>query len=570
MKKYIILLATVFLIMSCEGVLDIKPTNMISSEDVKNDPALVDAFLTKIYNDVRWQTGAPSENMATISNMGGEHTVFAGWQQPYRAAMHIINETGAHNLIEYWPYANIRSANEIIIILDESEFDDAFVVQRTAEARFLRAFMYFELVKRYGGVPLITVPQSIDQPVEELNVPRNSEQEIYDFVMNEMDDIALDLPDGYGSDDFGRPTKWAAMALKSRAALYAGSIGTYGDVQLNGLLGIPSGDVDSYWQAAYDAAKDIIDNSSHALYTGNADPQENYAEIFIKDGNNEVIFAEVYDLSLLKDHGWNFYNMPDGFRTGWGSNGPVYLEMVERYEYLDGSSGKLNWDELDGKTLFDINDVMHNKDPRFRASVFYPETPWQDSKVYFHKATDGTIDPASGWPKAAPARNHKKSGFLTRKRVNEAIKLPISGEDETDWIVFRVGEMYLNAAEAAYHLGNTGEALSLINAIRERAGMPAKSEINFDVIKNERAVELAFEEHRYWDIRRWRIAVEELEGKGFHGVEWKYNFDEQKYTMKLKDGDYGQIRVFAERNYYLPMGIDRLADNPNLVENPGY
>jgi len=570
MKKYILILATIFLIMSCESVLDIKPTNMISSEDVKNDPALVDAFLTKIYDGVRWQTGAPTESMATISTMGGEHTVFAGWQQPYRAAMHIINETGAHNLIEYWPYANIRSVNEILIILDESNFDDDFVTQRMAEARFMRAFMYFELVKRYGGVPLITVPQSIDQPVDELNVPRNSEQELYDFVIAEMDEIALYLPDSYSGDDFGRPSKWAALALKSRAALYAASIGTYGTIQLDGLLGIPSGDVDSYWQAAYDASTEIINNSPHGLYRGNPDPQENYAEIFINDGNNEVIFAEVYNLGLLKDHGWNFYNMPDGFRTGWGSNGPVYLEMVERYEYMDGSSGKLNWDDLDGKVLFDVDEVMHNKDPRFRASVFYPETPWQDSKVYFHKTTSGTIDPTSGWPKAAPARNYKKSGFLTRKRVDESIKLPISGEDETDWIVFRVGEMYLNAAEAAFHLNNTGEALDLINTIRERAGMPAKGDINFEVIKNERAVELAFEEHRYWDLRRWRIAVEELEGKGFHGVEWKYNFDEQKYTMKLKDGDYKQIRVFAERNYYLPMGIGRLADNPNLIENPGY
>ncbi|MBT4399741.1 MAG: RagB/SusD family nutrient uptake outer membrane protein [Bacteroidetes bacterium] len=569
MKRYILIVAAVFLMMGCESVLDIKPTNMISSEDVKNDPALVDAFLTKIFNSVRWQTGAPNEAMATLAVCGGEHTVFAGWQNPFKAAMHIMDEIGAHSLLDYWPYGNIRSANEILEILEESDFDDSFVVSRMAEARFLRAFMYFELVKRYGGVPLITIPQSIDQPIEELMVPRNSEQEIYDFIAAELDEIAPDLPEGYSNDAFGRPTKWAAIALKSRAMLYAGSIGEYATVQLNGILGIPDGPT-SYWQAAYDASMDIINNSSHSLYNENADPAENYAEIFLNDANSEVIFAEVYNLGLLKTHGWNFYNMPDGFRTGWGSNGPVYLEHVERYEMMDGSSGKFNWDDLNDQVMFDNNEIMHNRDPRFRASVFYPETPWQDSKVYLHKNTTGTIDPASGWPKVAPARNYKKSGFLTRKRVNESIKLPISQEDESDWIVFRLAEMYLNAAEAAFHLGNSGEALSLVNAIRERAGMPAKSSIDFETIKNERAVELAFEEHRYWDIRRWRTAVEELEGKGFHGVDWIYHFDEQKYTLKLKDADYKQIRVFAERNYYLPLGINRLADNTNLVENPGY
>ena len=159
---------------------------------------------------------------------------------------------------------------------------------------------------------------------------------------------------------------------------------------------------------------------------------------------------------------------------------------------------------------------------------------------------------------------------MTRKRCNEAIKLPISGENEEDWIVFRTGEMYLNAAEAAFETGNTDDAKTMLNTIRDRAGMPVKDELTVEDIRNERFVELYNEEHRYWDIRRWRIAEEELNGKGFHGVTWTYHIDEDKYTLKLKDADFGQIRTFAERNYYFPIGIERLADNPNLVENPGY
>ena len=572
MKRYIlIIISTILISTGCTKVLDIKPTNMISEDDVKNDPVLVDAFLTKIYNRVRWQTGGHGNDMATLNVCGGEQNVFAGWQNPFKAAMDIMDAEGAHWLLDYWPYNNIRSANELIQMLAKSSFDQDFIDQKTAEARFLRAFMYFELVKRYGGVPLITEPQSIDQPTEELYVKRSPEAAIYDFIGSEMDDIVNILPDTYGADGFGRATKWAAYALKSRAMLYAASIAQFSTITLpDGVVGIPQSKAVAYYQASYDASMEIINNSPHHLYNENPDPQKNYAEIFIKDGNPEVILAEVYNLSLLKTHSWNYLCMPDGFRTGWGSNNDPYLEFVENYEYIDGTSGKFNWDDLNNKVLFNIDSIMGNRDPRFKASIFYPESPWQGSVVYFHKKTVGTIPPESNWPPKAPARNYKKTGFLVRKRVNEAIKLPISNEDETDWIVFRVGEMYLNAAEAAYYLGNTDEALSLLNVIRDRAGMPPKTEITEDAIRNERAVELAFEEHRYWDLRRWRIAEQVLNGKGFHGVEWTYHFPERKYSMKLKDADFGQIRTFTEANYYLPLGIDRLADNPNLVENPGY
>lgn len=571
MKKIIYIFTVTLLLVNCNSNLDIQPTNIISEEAVKNDPVLVDAFLSKIYADARFRSGSTySPDQALLHVVGGEANVFAGWQQPFNAAMRIIDENGAHGQMEYWPYGNIRACHEIMDILAEATFDPELVQQKTAEARWLRAFMYFELVKRYGGVPLVLEAQSIDAPLEELYVPRNSEKEIYDFIGNEMDELVNVLPDSYSNDEFGKPTKWAAYALKSRAMLYAGSIAKYGTVQLNGILGIPAGEADSYYQKAYDAAMEIIDSSPHALYNENPDPVANYGEIFNVDGNSEVIFAEVYDLGLLKTHSWNFVCMPDGFQTGWGSNNWMYLESWERFEYNDGSSGIMDRNVLDGNTLFSLDEIITNRDPRFLASAFYPEIPWQDSKVYFHNSTTGTIPDGSDWPAVAPRRNRIKAGMLIRKRVKESIKLPISGEDETDWILFRTGEMYLNAAEAKFEMGEVDEATNLVNVIRNRAGMPDKGTLTLDELRNERFVELFIEEHRYWDVRRWRIAVDELNAKGFKGVTWVYNIDEDKYTLKLKDGDYGQIRTFSERNYYFPIGLDRIADNPNLVENPGY
>lgn len=352
MKKTIYIVSILLFLMGCESILDIQPTDMISEEAVKNDPALVDAFLNKIYNNTRFQSRGTNNDyapdQALLHVMSGESNIFAAWQVPFNAAVKIIDENGAHGAAEYWPYGNIRSANEIIDILAEASFDTETITQKTAEARFLRAFMYFEIVKRYGGVPLITEAQSIDQPIEELNVPRNSEQEIYDFIASEMDDLVNILPESYSTDNFGRPTKWAAYALKSRAMLYAGSIAKYGIVQLDGILGIPSNEANSYYQKSYNAAMEIIDGGMHPLYNANPDPIANYNEIFINDGNSEVILAEVFDLSLLKTHSWNFVCMPDGFQTGWGSNNWMYLESFEKYEYNDGTSGELDWDQLDG------------------------------------------------------------------------------------------------------------------------------------------------------------------------------------------------------------------------------
>ncbi len=571
MKKLLYFLPLFMLLFSCNNMLDIAPTDIISEDAVKNDPVLVDAFLNKIYVDARFQSGSSYDpNQALLHVVGGESNVFAGWQAPFSAAMKIIDENGAHSQLEYWPYQNIRSCNEIIDILQEATFDQALVTQKVAEARWLRAFMYFELVKRYGGVPLITKAQSIDQPIEELNVSRNSEKEIYDFVASEMDELVNILPESYPADEFGRPTKWAAYALKSRAMLYAGSIAKYGKVQLNGLLGFNAGEAGSYYQKAYDASMAVINGGMHPLYKGNPDPEANYGEIFINEGNSEVIFAEIYDLGLLKTHSWSLVSIPDGFQAGWGSNNWMYLESWERYEYQDGSSAVWDRSLLDGNHKFSPNEIINNKDPRFLATAFYPETPWQDGTVYMHNTTYGTIPAGSGWPKAAPKRNRIKTGVLIKKRLNEASRLPIPKEDETDWIVFRTAEMYLNAAEAKFEMGNIEEAIPLINTIRERAGMPDKVSLSLEELRNERFVELYIEEHRYWDMRRWRIAVEELNGKGFHGVTWDYYIDEDKYTLKIKDADFGRIRTFAERNYYLPIGLSRIADNPNLVENPGY
>jgi hypothetical protein len=158
---------------------------------------------------------------------------------------------------------------------------------------------------------------------------------------------------------------------------------------------------------------------------------------------------------------------------------------------------------------------------------------------------------------------------MVRKRCNESMKTTPVTNDETDYIIFRLGEIYLNLAEAALYRGYTQEALDALNRLRQRAKMPSKQTITEAVIQNERLVELTWENHSYWDLRRWRIAKSVLDGVRTRGLQYTYNYNTKKYKIVLTNAE-GVARIFQDRNYYLPLGVNRVAENPNFVENPDY
>ena len=571
MKKYITILglaAALFTGCSDERVLDKEPLSLITDAQIWQNEDLVNAYLNDLYLNSRFlnTSGQSGFNCGLIGAMGGEFRTMGPWQDPYKASVEkVIDETGAHWQLNYFQgpyYISDRVAEMIFRLETESTLPEEIIKQKIAEGRFLRAFAYFHAVKRYGGVPLIDYRQDFED-LESLQVPRNSEQEIYDFIASEMDAIADDLSVSIDQTS-GRPSKWAALALKSRAMTYAGSIGEYGTVQLDGLLGIAN--PDTYWQAAYDTSKQIIEESGHALYNKGNDKSKNFQDLFLVENNSEVIFSEIFDEGLLRTHSFGELTMPSGFEAVWGSNFPVMYEMVQLFDFADGTSAAdVDITRAEG---WSSDELFGNRDPRFAASIFYPEADWQGDKVYFHSNTTNH-DSSTGWPKAAPNRNKNRTGFHLRKRLDESRQLPTGGLDDTDYIVFRLGEIYLNMAEAAFHLGMTGEALDAINMIRDRAGMPARVGLTWDNIMQERQVELFAEDHRYWDLRRWRTAVETLDGKRLKGLQYVYNQDEGTYTVKFKNAE-GKSRIFQERHYYLPFGLARLADAPALVENPGY
>ena len=575
LKNKILVTSIILLLSGCYDPFDLTRNDIISDDVVFDNPNLADAFLFDLYDRAQFhiKSGNGNLNMGLISSYGGESRNYGvSWQIPYTQVVDVdYNENGLQGkVLDYYDYALIRECNQMITKLPQSKsLTQYFIDSRVAEARFIRAHAYFEMVKRFGGIPLITDVVPIQGNYDEIYRERNSEKEIYDFISSEMDDISEVLP-AFTIEE-GRITKWTALALKSRALLYAGSIANFGSEQLNGLLGFPSSEASKYYLESLNASREIIQSGIFSLYRKFNDPVENFSNLFIDETDNpEIIFSEKYDYESGKSHQWDALAQPAGFGFNWSSNYPVYLETLEQFDFIDGTSGKVDRDMYDDNTPIDPSWYFEMRDPRMRASIFYPGSNFKGGTVFFHRSMRGSLE---GWPQSGLSKltGSMATGLLIRKRTNP--DTPDATRSSTDYIVFRYGEILLNYVEASYYLNDpNGDMASIMNEIRDRAGMPllAKSEITENKIRQERKCELAFEDHVFWDLRRWRIAVEELNNVRRHRLHYRFNANNETYTMEMADGDLGGVRLHPERNYYYALGLSRLADNPKLIENPGY
>jgi starch-binding outer membrane protein, SusD/RagB family len=587
MKKYKFLYLIIFLAsFGCaDDMLDRKPLDILTEDLVWNDQALVDAKLYGVYqsipflyNDVaNWSGRAQNVYQQYHEHFLGCEGYNISWQGQGFELGRLQSDGGC---LEWWErgYAAVRGINDFMDRVSASTaLDEDFKKQRIAEARFLRAFAYFTMVKRYGGVPLITKTTQLDDSEEELYPKRDKEEDIYNFILSECDAIAADLPETYGSNDYGRPTKYAVLALKSRAAMYAASIAQWGTVQLEGVVGIPSDKAQSLWQASYNASKAIMDAGKFQLYNKYPDDKaKNYQMIWLDERNVETIFAKQYTGEGGIGNNWEFMQIPKLYHQWGDGNATVpYLETIDEYENIDGTSGILDREEIQTK-LYTMEELWGKKDPRFHGSIYTQGTMWFGNPLQFYRGildengilqTSGSVGgkPVNGSANPGPGRPW---GLL--KFLDPTVKVRWPNKGATDWIVFRYGEILLNFAEAAFELNKPDEALDAINQIRTRAGIPVLSEITRDAIRHERKVELKFELHRYWDLRRYRTAVTELTG---HFSSFNLNLDitTGKFRVELIERIRGNTPpTFYEQNYYFPITPTRISNNPNLVENPGY
>ncbi len=407
------------------------------------------------------------------------------------------------------------------------------------EVRFLRAFFYFELVERYGGVPILEKTYGVDDDYS--GIDRNSLEECIGFIVSECDEIAPELPAVHESGETGRVTRGAAMALKSRALLFAASdlfndpswAGGYGHPEL---ISLPD-DVDRQdrWDAAARAAKAVLD-LSEARYT----LLTSYPDIFLKSySNNEAIFVRRYG------SGYSFEadNYSVGFDNGNSGTTPSQ-NLVDAFET---KSGKV-FDWNDRKMA---DDPYADRDPRLGFTVLTNGSTFKDR----------TMEIFDGGRDGKGVVNATKTGYYLRKYVDPEVNLLQGRGTVHAWIIFRLAEIYLNYAEAmneaygpsdAHGYGMT--ALEAVNMIRRRRSveMPAiPSTVSQDElrqrIRNERRVELAFEGHRMFDVRRWMIAEETL-GAPLKGVDIQQNSQSYIYTPKTVEN-----RTFEAKMYFYPI-----------------
>lgn len=493
-------------------------------------------------------------------------------------------------------YTSIRRINYYLRMIGTGSLTAEQVKELSAEARFLRAYFYFDLAKRYGGMPIITEPQSKDDDLETLQVVRNKEDEVYSFVLSELDAAAADLPENRDAANRNRAVKTTALALKARAALYAASIAKFGAVQLNGLVGIPQERATFYYTEAFNASKAVIESDKYHLYTKQYDPQTatgdasaNFTAIFTDRDNEEIIFQKSYS-KPAKMHSYDTYNYPQSFKPGCCGNAQApTLEMVESFEFVDNANGTL---DVAGKEFNSPDEVFAKKDPRFEGTIMRSETPLLGRTVQIYRGIydqGGTLYEVANTPFPADPSMMQvgrdgpytlgdvgKTGFYVKKYLTTTEVTPES-QSWQNYIDFRLAEMYLTLAEAAFE-GNLDQAAGLdaINTIRKRAGMPELTGAGFNRnrIRNERKVELAFEDKRFWDIRRWRIGTTLFQNTNIHGL-WpylKYTGSGYKWTYVKKSGaplDNGQSRVFLERDYYSNLS-GYISTNPKIENNPGW
>jgi hypothetical protein len=591
MTRYKILIAIIPLLLlgGCETeFLNQPPLDRITDADVWSDRNLMDAYLFRISDNMPYDY---------LEDFGGG----AGWGAHRDALSDLARSTyswtPASNSfrpgnwgtatnswpLDWWGYFNIWKINyalENIESVQPGVLTKTEQENRLGELYFMRAYCYFAMAKRYGGVPIILEPQDPNTTPEEEYFPdRNTEKEVYDQVLADAQ-LAFTLLPNRWSAQKGRASKWAAKALESRAALYAGSIAKYGTVELNGVVGIDPSDADSYFQAALDASTEIINNSGHTLFNNYPDPAENYYRLFVDETDDEAIFVKVW-LPFEKGHSYDLYNSPYSYRVDWGSSMSPSKQLMDSYEVL--STGKL---PAESGSEYDPEKPFENRDPRFKGTLLTDNDMFQGSRVETWYATErnGQLDTETGTGVGKDGMgihpDATKTGAYVRKYLNDGpspllIQRYYSGQD---CILFRLGEVYLNAAEAAIELGREGEARNFIEPIRSRAGLTQNLRLEpysgielRDRIRNERKIELAFEDHRYWDVRRWRIAEQALsvQIEGYRSLRHVDNAGQETFTYEVIQAE-SQKMNFYRRHYYFPIGQGRIDNNPKLVENPGY
>ena len=580
---------------SCD-YLDVPPINIIQDDAIFNSESGITSYMTTLYYDLPIEDFRYTQQGFNVSGKGqGRLPNVSG--EAMCSSSDDISTIGDGTWWGCWDYGKIRRVNYFLKNFPayKSNFQNTVLADAwMGEAHFIRAYCYFAMVKRYGGVPILREPQEYVGDIESLKVPRDTEKACYDFIAEDLDEAFRLLPDNEEILGKGRATKYAALALKSRAMLYAGSIARYGTVDLNGLVGIDKALANDYFELAYKAVKELEKSKRFSLYRKNSDKEKNFAELFLAEDSPENIFCKYFQRNV-NAHGWDVYFVPYQYRgNGFSSNMNPTLEFVEMFEHKDGTPA--NFAERAKNTYFDDpSELFQNMDARFGGSIIYPNAIFKGEPCSIQKGLiieDGSKkENATNYEEAVYTANDGQvyhivgrsgsgnysgnmTGFFMRKYLNENMPQSevIENYSEQHWIEFRYAEALLNGAEAAGEMGqHLDDALLWINDIRSRADIKqlSLSDLTVDKVRHERRIELAFENHTYWDLRRWRIADKEIETKQYTGLCPYFDINKQKYIFEEVAAN-KYYYTFDVKMYYERIPDGEIAKNEKLKQNPYY
>lgn len=618
-------------LMGCNDFLDKSPMDKIDGEAMFSDPEGVKVYMANLYyqlpiEDFTYFREGFNFNPSDPNNGG-----FAPAMTTDEAA-----HSGWSDLVRDWDFTWWEPAFELIrdinILSDEipnlsvSELEEK---QLSGEVAFLRAYAYYALAKRYGGVPIIDEHQVYEGDVEALKIPRSTEKETWDFVLDQCDIASENLPSSW-SEGQRRGTKWAALALKSRAALHAASVAKYwneaplsGNAVSQGLVGIEENEANRYYEICIKASEEIINSDEFDLFMPDpSSPNEaaaNYQKLFENPNNAlvEAIFIKGYAIPGTKTgHNYDIWYVPNQLSNGWPHPGRMNptLELVDSYEHYSqpGESYPIvttQDGDIDDYSGFDPNKnylrfnnpskIFEGKDARLGATSILPGTSFKETNIiiqaglvlpdgstiietkdsYSHNEKTYHTFGAPDWTQYSGfdtyGENMTRTGFTLKKFLNSKDPvIPSWNQSTTDWIEFRYAEILLNYAEAVIEGNYSGNnavtnAKNYLNSIRRRAGHTTDIPLTLENVLRERKIELVFENKRYWDLVRRREYHKKFDNTTKHALFplLDLRVNPPQYIFVRKElSRHGKL-TFLPKQYYKP--IPGIGSN-ELVQNPQY
>ncbi|MEL7588625.1 MAG: RagB/SusD family nutrient uptake outer membrane protein [Prolixibacteraceae bacterium] len=561
MKRIIplILLSFTLVFSSCDDYLDTVPGDKYDDAAVWSSPALIESFVFHMYEGIpypyQWyMTASLVDEAVPIQNDGVVTRVLTSTMTPEEHGAFANN--WATCMENWWweaVYSNIRSCNLFFSRIETAEFaDEAYKQQLIGEVHFLRAYFYYLLMAQYGGVPLIDRVINVG---EDYNIPRNTFAETISFIVADLDAAIADNKLAEQADKT-RATEAAALALKSRVLLYAASDlynhqGSWASGYTHPeLIAYTDGSQTERYRAAKNAAEAMISLGTAGLYKGFEDPAENFRQLFLQMSSNEQIFITQYDKVTTPYWATDWLAWVCGTPSygGWGLN-QVTANLANAFENADGTAFNFQAQK---------NDPYAGRDPRFYATILHHGASW-----YYNSW--GSLSPVTIDINGTDSNGGNTTGYYIKKFISPGQNDYYFGNRQPQpYIQIRYAEVLLNYAEACLGLGEDGPARDAMNLIRERAGMPGipESETGETLqvrYRNERRVELAWESHRFFDVRRWMIAPEAY-GDAL-GV---------KYGNNTFSSFVFEKHAWKNSHYFIPVDYNEMQKNTALIQNPEY